>query len=163
MKAGHLRLAAVSVGAFALSSTPALRGQAATDSVVAVTAVEDAYGHWSPDGRRIVFQSNRTGQWDIFVIDADGSTLRRLTDHPAHDRTPVWSPDGRLVAYRGGLVLDTLAGTLRRVERPAGTPEHWSLSAFVAPDLAVPVGLPLGLHDLDSGHRVAPLLEGGNP
>jgi hypothetical protein len=69
-KAKRLKSAAVSVGAFVLCSTPALHGQAVTDSVVAVTAVEDAYGHWSPDGRRIVFQSNRTGQWDIYVIDA---------------------------------------------------------------------------------------------
>jgi Tol biopolymer transport system component len=99
-KAGRLRFAAVSVGALALCSTPALHGQAVTDSVVAVTAVEDAYGHWSPDGSRIVFQSNRTGQWDIFVTDADASGLKRLTDHPAHDRTPVWSPDGSRIAFQ---------------------------------------------------------------
>jgi Tol biopolymer transport system component len=90
--------AASSIAALCLATT--LHGQTVTDSVVAVTGVEDAYGHWSPDGTRIVLQSDRAGQWDIYVINADGSGLRRLTDHPAHDRTPVWSPDGTSIAFQ---------------------------------------------------------------
>jgi len=64
---------------------------------------------WSPDGRWIAFSSNRTGtqmgdpnrsdNTDLFVIAADGGAERRLTTNPGPDRGPVWSPDGRKIAY----------------------------------------------------------------
>jgi len=94
-----IRAAVATVG-IALASAATLVGQSASDSVVTVASVEDAYGYWSPDGAQIVFQSDRTGQWDIYVIDSDGSGLQRLTDSPAHDRTPVWSPDGSRIAFQ---------------------------------------------------------------
>lgn len=63
---------------------------------------------WSPDGRRIAFASNRAGNYDIFVVNADGFVnpdggfgLRKLTRSRRNDRDPVWSPDGRLIAFQG--------------------------------------------------------------
>jgi Tol biopolymer transport system component len=53
---------------------------------------------WSPDGR-LVFQSNRDDNWELYVINADGSGLRRLTDDDAADGEPRWSPDGRRIAF----------------------------------------------------------------
>lgn len=50
---------------------------------------------WSPDGRRIAFSSDS----DIYVMNADGSEVRQLTDHEAVDRTPAWSPDGSRIAF----------------------------------------------------------------
>jgi Tol biopolymer transport system component len=47
---------------------------------------------------RIAFASNR-GNWDIYVINTDGSALTRLTDHPGGDFYPSWSPDGRHIAF----------------------------------------------------------------
>ena len=41
---------------------------------------------------RIVFASNRDGNGEIYVMDADGSNLTRLTNNPAEDRVPMWSP-----------------------------------------------------------------------
>ena len=38
---------------------------------------------WSPDGTRIAFGSDRNGDNDIYVMDADGGNVRQLTDHPA--------------------------------------------------------------------------------
>ena len=56
---------------------------------------------WSPDGKRIAFAGRAGGGWgDLFVIEADGSHLRRLThsdDIEEHD--PVWSSDGKRLAY----------------------------------------------------------------
>jgi TolB protein len=56
---------------------------------------------WSPDRKRIVFSSNRTGPWDdLYVMDADGGKMRQLTDTPeASEHDAAWSPDGRHIAY----------------------------------------------------------------
>ncbi len=59
----------------------------------------------SPDGQRVAFMSRRSGNWEIYVVDADGDNLQRLTDDPAQDGLPAWSPDGRALAFvsdRGG-------------------------------------------------------------
>jgi TolB protein len=54
---------------------------------------------WSPDGSRIAFMSNRDGNLEIYVMNKDGSNLRRLTNHPANDTTPTWSPAGNQIAF----------------------------------------------------------------
>ena len=48
---------------------------------------------WSPDGKKIAFQSQRTGNFEIFRIRAtDGANPTNLTNHPAHDEQPTWQP-----------------------------------------------------------------------
>ena len=46
--------------------------------------------NWSPDGGQIKFRSKRGGDFDIYVMDADGSDVTRLTIHRADDYYPVW-------------------------------------------------------------------------
>jgi len=54
---------------------------------------------WSPDGRRIAFASDRDGNFEVYVVNADGSGQRNLTRKPGFDSDPVWSPDGRKIAF----------------------------------------------------------------
>ena len=55
---------------------------------------------WSPDGTRIAFMSKRGGgDWQIHVMNADGSDKRMVTDGKGLAKLPVWSPDGASIAY----------------------------------------------------------------
>ncbi len=94
--------AAVSATAFAIGAiavSPALWAQATgAPAPVPVLPAQDAYPHVSRDGL-VVFQSNRIGGWKLFVARLDGSELRQLTSGRGADATPIWSPDGKQVAY----------------------------------------------------------------
>ncbi|MFT4568671.1 MAG: tricorn protease [Saprospiraceae bacterium] len=52
---------------------------------------------WSPDGSRIVFSSNRYGNYDVFTIDADGQNLQRLTYHSGSDESASWITDDEIL------------------------------------------------------------------
>lgn len=57
------------------------------------------FPRWSPDGSQIAFQSNRDGNFEIYVVKADGSELARLTDNYYSDQFPSWSADGNRIAF----------------------------------------------------------------
>ena len=63
-----------------------------------IAGVNGARVSWSPDGRKIVFVSDRDGNLEIYVMNADGSGQRNLTRHPGHDSDPAWAP-GRKIAF----------------------------------------------------------------
>ena len=48
---------------------------------------------------QIAFMSHRDGNWEIYVMDADGANPRNLTNNPDDDMSPSWSPDGRRIAF----------------------------------------------------------------
>ena len=59
---------------------------------------------WSPDGKRIAYTSSGNqdvagGHWGIYVIDADGKNLRKLSNDAVNDQQPSWSPNGKRIAY----------------------------------------------------------------
>ena len=60
----------------------------------------------SSKAEKIAFSSNRRGSWDIYIMDTDGSDQVRLTQNPADDHSPVWSPTGEHILFvsdRGGV------------------------------------------------------------
>jgi TolB protein len=60
---------------------------------------DNAAPSFSPDGTKLVFQSNRDGNWEIYLHDFDTETTVRLTDYEAMDEAPVFSPDGEWIAF----------------------------------------------------------------
>jgi eukaryotic-like serine/threonine-protein kinase len=90
-------------------------------------APKDRGPKWSPDGRRIVFYSDRNGRYEIWSIDAQGSNLQQMTNTTGETvNYPLWSPDGkRLIAANpkgtylfsvGGALPAGVAGTLPPIE-----------------------------------------------
>ena len=62
--------------------------------------VDNGKPFWSPDGKMIAFESNRGSNWEIYVMNADGSGQTNLTNNPtADDGTSFWSPDGKMIAF----------------------------------------------------------------
>lgn len=59
----------------------------------------DQHPRVSPDGQRIVFQSNRGLDFDIHIMNSDGSAVRNLTQLGGDDRFPTWTPDGVRIVW----------------------------------------------------------------
>ena len=56
-------------------------------------------GAYSPDGTKVAFHTNYDGDYEICVMNADGTHVRRLTHNSATDAFPTWSPDGTQIAF----------------------------------------------------------------
>jgi Tol biopolymer transport system component len=54
---------------------------------------------WSPNGKKIVFISDRDGDMEVFIMNADGMNLTQLTINDALDHVPAWSNDGSKIVY----------------------------------------------------------------
>jgi len=113
------------------------------------TPRDDEYPVWSPDGSRIAYYSDVSGDREIYIADAHGTNPIRLTDSPGVDEDPEWSPDGKQLVFRSeraggsnlylvnadgtGLVQLTTGGSKKTVPRwsPSGakllyvTNAHW--------------------------------------
>src|SRR5918997_4530401 len=84
-------------------------------------AESDFDPEWSPDGERIVFQSDRTLFSDVFVMNADGTRQTNVTNNRAFDRSATFSPDGRRIAF------DSNLDTGKSVDNPEGDFEIFSV------------------------------------
>lgn len=83
--------------------------------------------HFSPDGRRLAFSSNRFGGWAVYVVPAEGGNPTRLTWYPANSYARGWSPDGQRVLYASS-----------RETAPVGYDRLWTVPADGGPSEPLP-------------------------
>ena len=87
---------------------------------------DDREPNWSPDGSRIAFSSDRSGNYDVWVLDVASGQVRQITKDPGNDFLPAWSPNGRELAFVStrttapGVYATTLDGTERLVAASGG-------------------------------------------
>jgi Tol biopolymer transport system component len=100
----------------------------------------DSRAHYSPDGTKIVFQSTRDGQAEIYVMNSDGSGQTRLTENSAADTAPSWSPDGTRILFtslRDGPMSPALyvmtADGKNQTRVTAGTDGAWRRTVSTTP------------------------------
>lgn len=60
---------------------------------------EEVHLCWSPDGSKICEETDRTGNWEIYIGDADGKQLVNVTNNPADDYDPCWDYSGTRIAF----------------------------------------------------------------
>ena len=60
---------------------------------------QDIHPDWSPSEQELAFASDRTEQFEIWVVHADGSGLRQVTSGPGAKTWPAWSPDGKSIMF----------------------------------------------------------------
>ncbi len=79
---------------------------------------------WSPDGKKVAFVSERDGNDEVYIVNADGTGATRLTNHRSFDGLPSWSPDGTQILweatrnYRRGIWVMNADGSDQRQLAP---------------------------------------------
>jgi len=100
----------------------------------------DAEAVVSPDGRRVVFTSTRSGDLDLWTMDPDGSDLRQVTSEIGYDGGAFFTPDSRRLVYRA--------------HHPTDPKERADYLALLREGLIRPTALQLMLCDADGSNRV---------
>ena len=92
---------------------------------IVATTREDSRGAWSPDGKTIAFNSDRSGETNLWLYSLADKTTRVLTTGPGGDYQANWSPDGKTIAFfssrSGNADIWTVAvasGALKELTKP---------------------------------------------
>ena len=86
--------------AMAAGSKETVSFQLTEDTPGVYTAkLDDLSATFTIGTERIIFQSDRDGEYEIYMMDPDGSNVVQLTDNTAADRDPSWSPNGQQIVF----------------------------------------------------------------
>jgi TolB protein len=84
----------------------------------------------SPNGSKVAMILSKDGWTDLYVCDADGTNLKRLTTSPQDESSPCWSPDGKWICYAA---KDKERRTLCKISPSGGTARTIGTSGFPSP------------------------------
>jgi TolB protein len=87
-------------------------------------AANNAFPDVTADGKQIVFRSTRDGNKEIYLMNSDGTNVRRITNDPANDTMPSISPNGDMIAFtsnRAGGLFQMFLQSLKE-GKPDGSP-----------------------------------------
>jgi len=108
-----------------------------TPEQVVTTTREDSRGAWSPDGKTIAFNSDRTGEMNIWLLDLESGRSRQVTKGSGGDFQANWSPDGKRIAFfssRAGTAdvwsVDVETGEIEQLT----SSESVNVNPFYSPD-----------------------------
>jgi RNA polymerase sigma factor (sigma-70 family) len=93
-----LKTGEISVDILRVPQTSAIASKQ-TDGVDGLSALQAPI---APGKAQIAFSSKRDGNFEVYVMDTDGTNQRRLTNDPADDLYPMWAPDGKRIAFMRG-------------------------------------------------------------
>lgn len=92
-----------------------------TEKLLTKNTSHDRYASYSPNGKKIVFESNRDGHWEIYMMDNDGKNQQRLTIGKYDNRRPSWHPTGEKIIFEsnrsGAFELYELTLTSKSVKK----------------------------------------------
>jgi len=99
----------------------------------------DAEATVSPDGKKIVFTSERDGDLDLYSMDIDGNNVKRLTDGVGYDGGAFYSPDSKMIVYRRST--------------PTTTAEVTRYKSLLAQHLIVPTTFEIWVMNADGSNK----------
>src|SRR6266567_1966330 len=139
--AGLIALVAIIVFALAALGfyTRLKREREAATLQLTYDRAEDTQPDISPDGKRVVFVSNRSGHPNIWIMRSDGGEPKNLTHDQGDNGSPAWSPDGKRIAFQSSRIDELMRIFLMNAdgsgqhalgsgsgERPAWSPDgNW--------------------------------------
>jgi len=80
-------------------SNPAYLQTRPPEKILEKKDVEYAYPRWSKDGKRILFQTNESGKWQLYIMDESGKNIKQITKDSSNNNFMDWSPDDKKIAF----------------------------------------------------------------
>ena len=110
----------------------------ASETNLTMNSFDDRYASYAPHGKKIVFESNRVGNWQVYLMNTDGSMQEILTTKESNNRRPSWHPSGELILFEsdrsGKFELYTINVKSLKIQQLTNIDEGEPIFANYSPD-----------------------------